>query len=299
MKNITKSLFLLAILVIFNCTSKKSDTSVALAALALSNSASTTTTTNLSCTDNPYSSQSFPVSCTTNIASDVPSWMGCNFACVTMTKSGTNVVITTDSKPNYKSYYYGPGTTCTNCDVKPEYTAGTNYIIAQNNIFTIPIRTSDVATANVTTSMGPIGVAYNGVVLYNNQAAPGDYLTNEVDTFDTGKGHPTNTGSYHYHIQPTKYTTTTSFQDTGLIGIALDGYPVFGKKCPADNVAFTSTDDTTAHGHSKDTKITGLGTIWHYHATSGYTDYDRATNAIQEVSYFLGAYHYGSKGTVK
>ena len=70
-------------------------------------------------------------------------------------------------------------------------------------------------------------------------------------------------GSYHYHIEPVEVTDN----DAKLIGILRDGFPVFGKKCPATNDYPGNNGDSldTKNGHTANTGITGLGTIYHYH----------------------------------
>jgi YHYH protein len=76
------------------------------------------------------------------------------------------------------------------------------------------------------TGLGAIGVSVNGVGIFNNQAAPGDTLSNEFVTFDDGNGHPTPGGAYHYHIEPIKITVN----DGKLVGFLRDGFPVYGRK---------------------------------------------------------------------
>ena len=93
-----------------------------------------------------------------------------------------------------------------------------NKITAMNYTFTLP-RFPEAATNNEGTPFGPMGVSINSVVFYNQQAAPGDDILEELNTFDQYEGHPTNTGSYHYHIEPTWLTEIKG--DSSFLGLLL------------------------------------------------------------------------------
>lgn len=136
-----------------------------------------------------------------------------------------------------------------------------NQISEQSYTLTIP--SSPASSGGVATSGNAIGVAIDGVVFFNNEAAAPDTLSDEVDTLDTANAHPTGSGAYHYHIEPTEITS----DDAKLIGILRDGYPVFGRKCPETNdYPGTGTAALDSYnGHTANTNITGLGTIYHYH----------------------------------
>ncbi|MEM7315158.1 MAG: YHYH protein [Planctomycetota bacterium] len=58
----------------------------------------------------------------------------------------------------------------------------------------------DEKNSNGALPMGPIGVAINGVALFNQYAAGFSPLDNEIRSFDLHNGHPANRGNYHYHI---------------------------------------------------------------------------------------------------
>jgi len=57
-----------------------------------------------------------------------------------------------------------------------------------------------VASTHQSTSLGPFGIALNGVVLFNQFAAGNQPLTGEINSFDQYNGHPQQAGQYHYHI---------------------------------------------------------------------------------------------------
>jgi hypothetical protein len=128
--------------------------------------------------------------------------------------------------------------------------------------------------------LGPIGIAVNGVALFNQYAAGRQPLMGEINSFDQYNGHPQNTGQYHYHVEPLYLTTTNG--NSSLIGFLLDGYPVYG---PFENgKRITNADLDELHGHTGVTADYPNG-IYHYHITS-------------EDPYINGAGFYGQPGTV-
>lgn len=203
---------------------------------------------------------------TKSFSSEVPSWISDNFDCVQVSKSGSNYVFATNDIPNHNSAYFGSSDSRYEA-VPSGNSANPNFIGQQNYQMTLPASPAKASSATDTT-YDAIGIATNGVVFYNNEAAPGDTLENEVVTFDNYAGHPTDIGSYHYHIEPTALTNDGS----DLIGILMDGFPVFGKKCPATGAAPTDLDGN--NGHEADTKISGLDTIYHYHVADLSGAYD-------------------------
>ncbi len=163
--------------------------------------------------------------CTTNFALGIPDWIKDNFTCVQVTDDGTNYVFATEDVPSYNSMYFGT------CDSRYEAAPGTNranpnLISIQNYVIKVP-KNPEVAANPTDVSLTTVGVATNGIVYFDNMAAPPDNLVNELATMDAGNGHPTNTGTYHYHAEPYKLTDT----DPGaFVGVARDGFPVFGPK---------------------------------------------------------------------
>jgi uncharacterized protein (TIGR03437 family) len=91
---------------------------------------------------------------------------------------------------------------------------------------------------------GPGGSAGNGDGIWRRNAAYG-----EIQTFDSCQGHQTNTGAYHYHVNPvclraqlgdnvvlvrnsrvgaTYQEKTSGFTHSPILGWAQDGYPIYG-----------------------------------------------------------------------
>jgi hypothetical protein len=148
-------------------------------------------------------------------------------------------------------------------------------------------------------SMGTVGVALNGVVIYDPVAAGSDNIYDEAGSFDYCQGHPQNSGQYHYHTEP--YSITAG--DSNLIGVARDGYFIYGRNDSNGTVATAGGNGTwlTAYGGHVGVPPTGGASIFHYHAhlQSGTNTAGSTVNA-----YFLtgngttsSANYYGTAGS--
>jgi hypothetical protein len=198
----------------------------------------------------------------------------------TVALDGSYVVITSDGVPDHKSAYFGTG------DARYEAYNGSNQnfrinpnrISTQHFVFRIPLTPTALATASPT-PLGPIGVAVNGVPIFNQYAANNQPLTGEIDSFDQYNGHPQQTGVYHYHVEPTWITRASR---ATLVGVLLDGYPVYG---PIENGQLVSSGSLdAAHGHFGATPEFPQG-VYHYHTTS-------------DAPYINGSGFHGAPGTV-
>lgn len=200
---------------------------------------------------------------------------------VTVARDGAMMVISSNGVPNHKSVYFAA------TDSRYEAYNGTNAsfaknpnsILAQNLTFRIPANPAP-ATTHQNTSLGPIGVALNGVPLYNQYAGPNQPLTNEINSFDQYNGHPQMAGQYHYHFEPLYITAQGG--KSALIGFLLDGYPVYGPQESGVTVADSLLD--MYHGHSHATAEYPGGT-YHYHITTA-------------SPYINGGQYYGTPGSV-
>src|SRR5205085_4886505 len=70
------------------------------------------------------------------------------------------------------------------------------------------------------------GHSYNNANIWHQNAN-----VVEAPSFDTGKGHPQQTGVYHYHQSPTLLRAQLGDDGTHhspLLGFAFDGFPVYG-----------------------------------------------------------------------
>ena len=208
----------------------------------------------LQCSDsNPTSTESTTESTTTT--STLPAVFSKFISAVEISVDGSFVVIEAKGVPNHTSPYWGSAHTLyeaphTGMVVNP------NSISEQTLTFRIPLIPA-VASSVTATSLGPVGVSLNGVVLYNQYAGPSEPLTSEIASFDRLNGHPQNTGQYHYHVEPLHITDNGS----DLVGFLLDGFPVYGQK---DQDGTIPTDLDAANGHATATADYPDG-IYHYH----------------------------------
>lgn len=195
---------------------------------------------------------------------------------------GSTVVIRSDGVPDHGSPYFPTD------DSRYEAYNGTNSrfalnpnrIAMQQFTFRIPL-TPQAASFNEPTPLGAIGVAVNGVAIFNQYAGPARPLTFEIDSFDQYNGHPQQTGVYHYHVEP--LALTKSLGEDALIGVLLDGFPVYG---PLENGSYVTNEDLDElHGHVSATEHFSEG-IYHYHITN-------------QDPYINGAGFYGLAGTVR
>lgn len=224
----------------------------------------------------------------------LPSWIKDNFTCAVGTVSGTNYVFTALNLPNTKSFYYGTSSSLYEALPTGNTSAGSNVIAAQNFTYTVPATPSVNGGTKTSTQGGlaSIGITTNGLAVFNNAAAPGDVLASEVTTFDNFNGHPQTSNVYHHHINPSNITTTS---DANLVGVALDGYAIYGLLC--DQGTTTTADDVAPgtgtpaldglHGHIANT-IHQTG-VYHYHY---------AFDATATVNTLMGSSFQGNIGSV-
>jgi len=172
---------------------------------------------------------------------------------------GASVVLRATSVPDHPSPYFGPG----HAQYEPPHAGmvvNPNRILPQDLVLRVPVAPS--VTSPSDTPLGPIGVAVNGVALFNQYAAARAPVDAEIPTFDRFNGHPTEIGTYHHHLEPLWLTAQSSSR---LIGVLLDGFPVYGTR-DADGALPTGLD--ACNGHVGPTPDFPQGT-YHYHITSG------------------------------
>lgn len=218
-------------------------------------------------------------------SAEVPAVYKKIYGALSITSDGNYVIIKTNGMPDHKSAYYPTsnalyqsfsGTTFGN----DTFAKNPNVISSQSLTFKIPLNPTK-ANISTATPLGPIGVALNGVPFFNQYAAMGAPLTNEIAGFDQYWGHPQLSGQYHYHVEPL-YLTTVKASKSALLGFLLDGFPVYG---PEENGQLINNSQLDSyHGHTTATLEFPNG-IYHYHITS--TD-----------PYLNGSGFYGTAGTV-
>ncbi|WP_295650810.1 YHYH protein [uncultured Mucilaginibacter sp.] len=221
---------------------------------------------------------------TTTIGTGVPDIYKKIYGATSITTDGTYITIKATSLPDHKSpYYKGTQWAATLYEAyngtNPLWSQNPNSIAENDVTYKIPLNPT-VASTHSATPLGPMGVALNGVPIFNQYAAGGAALTGEVNSFDEYDGHPQQSGMYHYHAEP--YYLTTKNGESSLIGFLLDGFPVYG---PMENgKTLTNADLDVYHGHTSATADYPNG-IYHYHITSA-------------APYINGNGFYGTAGTV-
>lgn len=205
------------------------------------------------------------------IAGGVPTWISNNFKGFDITDGGTSWDFATATQnrglPPHKSIYYNGVTACQESQPTGNYK---NPNSIQNNDFTMKIP----KTPNTTQTAAPAsaaGVTVNGVIIFNDTAAPGDSLATELYTMDKGYGHPQENGKYHYHTEPCKITRN----DSSLLGVAADGYAIYGRY---DSDGTQPTLDSR-NFHAGSTGIDG-NSAGHYHVESSYLNLLIRTNLV-------------------
>ncbi|MFY0625772.1 MAG: YHYH protein [Reichenbachiella sp.] len=198
--------------------------------------------------------------------------------------NGNTVTFHTNDLPDHKSPYY-LGTQWED-DLYEEYNGDNtlfnlnpNRIAEQDFTLTIPLNPEEAAVHSLT-ALGPMGIARNGVVFFNQYAAGNSPLTGEINSFDQYLGHPAQIGNYHYHIEPNYLTE--QFGKDAFLGLLADGFPVYGPI--EDGQTITNADLDDYHGHISATTDFPDG-IYHYHITS-------------EDPYINGNGYFGTPGNI-
>jgi len=164
-----------------------------------------------------------------------------------------------------------PGSDAYNYDHNP------NSIRAQSVSYSLPRHPHKAAEAGCL-SGGPIGIAKNGVAIFDAlDAEDRDAVAHEVQ--DHCGGHPQQFGIYHYHDIPSCLTRgEAKNRASGLVGWALDGYPIFGPRGHGGKL-LTDADLDACHGQTSKVFYEGRWQrIYHYSATL-------------EYPYTLGCFH--------
>ena len=151
------------------------------------------------------------------------------------------------------------GITATNLQIP----VGQNFLGA--NGWKIPLAPAVAATTTAAVD-GPIGIAVNGVVIFNpckqGGCANGD--TKVLGELDVCNGHAGRADDYHYHAAPTclMATKAANYWDTHPVGWALDGFAIFGYNNADGTVA---TRDSVCGGNT--TAVSNAPAGYSYHVT--------------------------------
>lgn len=212
----------------------------------------------------------------------VPTVFSSNYkSAVSLSATSTTVTLKSNGTPDHVTPYWGVGKTLYEAPF-----AGQNLnpglIATQNYSMTIPINPVE-ASSKEATSLGPIGMALNGVPIYNDREGgnvPVD--AGVLSSFDRAGAHPGPGNTYHYHCTG----DFTGNDNANLIGFLRDGFPIYARK---DNDGSYPTNLDANGGHVGTTAHFSTA-IYHYHASN--------TAYLGSRFYILkaGSYH-GTKGT--
>ena len=192
--------------------------------------------------------------------------------------------LTSDDRPDYESVYFPSADPCHEAATGSGI-VNPNRIAAQAITLNVPSSQSTQLTNMA--GINYVGMAVNGVVLFSNQAAPGDDIYQEAKTFDRCGAHPQMSGVYHYHSEP----YSVSYDDSAFIGVMLDGYPIYGRR-DADGTVPTDLDAAGAHmGTTVDSATPG----YHYHVN---LQTSTASGSAGQTEWFLTTGQFrGTPGT--
>ncbi len=247
--------------------------------------------------------------CAASFAADVPAFYTTYFRCVDVSMDGDEVVIGTNDLPPHPSSYYPESDPNWEAwdDRGGEYTQNPNSIASQAFVLRIPAApvakgltiTDALVDLTMMTSdeeypAGTIGVALDGVSLYNATAAPGDDIRDEQYGFDVWEAHPSPDSAYHHHspnpaglavLVAAGFATTTApgAAEVELFGIICDGTVVLG--CTElDGTEVVSADLDAQGGHLGDLRdadgTTHFAGRYHTHMCTA-IDEDAFTPEIQ------------------
>jgi hypothetical protein len=200
--------------------------------------------------------------------------------------SAVYVTLVNEDLPDYTSNYY-PTTGSYSFSANGYTVAGTfaslyvafapafpdpNIIATRNGTMKVPINPAQAAAESQTMGMGTVGMAINGVFIYDSVAGNTDNIFAESGSFDQCGGHPDPSSVYHYHGEP----RSISYNDNNLIGVMLDGFFVYGRN-NYDGSTPGSTASILTAGNASNIYIyggdvgadpvLGTGNSFHYHTT--------------------------------
>ena len=139
------------------------------------------------------------------------------------------------------------------------------------NAWRIPLKPVIAATPTDVVD-GPIGVAINGVPIFNPCTQGGCVTggdTKELGQLDTCNGHAGRADDYHYHAAPNCMMAErpAAYWDTHPLGWALDGFAIFGYR---DADGTTATRDDICGGNTKEVSNGPQGYSYHVTDASPY-----------------------------
>lgn len=163
---------------------------------------------------------------------------------VTVTITGGEIRYQSDGIPNHsRQAEYALPNQGVRVPTAETATAGADPTVAQDYDFTITTNPV-MAESKTSASLGTIGVMISGGALFNPYEGDGATVALQSNFTVTGSdgqavafldvcnGHPTPTGAYHYHGLPPCVTATidTEGEPSHILGVAFDGFPIYGDR---------------------------------------------------------------------
>ena len=178
---------------------------------------------------------------------------------VTISTTSTSITLKSDGIPDHVSPYWVSSNSLYEDQIEGQNVNPGN-IGVQAFAMTIPLKPSE-ASSKEATSLGPIGMALNGVAIYNDREGGNVAVdASTLKSFDRAGAHNGPGNLYHYHFTG----DFTGNDNDYLIGFLRDGFPLYGRK----NSDGTYPTDLDANGgHFGVTKEFPDG-IYHYHAAN-------------------------------
>ena len=253
------------------CGSSGSDTSTKTTSANSKSTVSTTSTT--STTSSASSTTADPVAATNLTSGFEQATWGDN---VTVTISNGVLRFQSDGLPNHaRDAEYALPNQGVQVPGASTATAGADPTVAQSYDYSIPL-TPTKADEPTSTSLGVIGVMISGAGLFNPYEGDGSTVAtasnfsvknadgDDVWFLDDCAGHPTPMGQYHYHALPKCVTAQvdTATGPSHIIGIAFDGYPIYGDR-DIDGKQLTKDDLDECNGITSETPEFPDG-VYHY-----------------------------------
>lgn len=186
---------------------------------------------------------------------------------VTVYADGDDMVLESNGYPDHTTPYWGPDH---ELYVEPTVTTTERmtpgYIERFVGTYTLTVPANpEKASNSSTTSLGPIGFAVSGSMIYNDREGGNEPIDNAAPGLDYTGAH-TGPTSYHYHIE----TKAWSEDDDALIGVIADGFFLYGRKCNSTGGYPDDLDESA--GHTATTQY-NADPIYHYHiANEAYLD---------------------------
>ncbi len=246
---------------------------LAISGLVLVGCAVTSTTDNASVTPERTSGSTDSASTTSTADGLMLASWGDN---VSVTFADGTIRYVSDGVPNHdRQAEYAVPTAGARVPDASSAVAAADPTVAQSYDFTITT-TPMLADEPTSTSLGTIGVMISGAALFNPYEGDGSTVATasnftvrndagqEVAFLDTCNGHPTPTGTYHYHALPTCITAVVDEEGgpSHILGVAFDGFPIYGDRA-LDGTQLTADDLDECSGITSATPEYPDG-IYHY-----------------------------------